>query len=394
MGRHATRFSLLIFLLLILQPHCSAAGTSEPSTGDVRALIIDTAGLADEIDTQISILYGLASQIAPCPCEEDGTDACSDAKSVAISALSSLNSQNTAAKNEIQAAATDFGNGAPLYDVLQRVGNALAIINSGINTAIVESDRIPDSCPDDSGSDICPYAKSAVGSSLSTVIRSYQSLKDRYDKLAGTVREPTPQEREDTAKNDRLASVYPKLGQAQRMRETIKNMAQSGASQSEIDAATMTLRGLERQASDVYDSILLNSRYKNDFWTNWDYATLKKNQGDAEGARKLYATAFSSANVDESTRKAFMDKLKRDGQAALKLSQQPKSDDKVVKSMRESLHEEYDRVKLMGYSVYMDFHSSFVFTLAKAGKIIDDMKQFRDAFSGKSLEQSAEQAGN
>jgi len=396
MGKPATQLVLTIISLFFLQAVCSAT-QNELTAGDVRILMINTASLIDDIDTEIATMQSMVSQIVPCPCENE--DPCSDAAALADAELSLLQAKNNAAKTVLQTAANDYNSDVPLSDVLKKTGVALEIINGGIKVAISQSDQIPSSCPDDNGYDICPTAKNAVIHSLATVSREYQSVKADYDTLAAIpVVQLTPEQIADKKKNDRLMGVYSKLGEAERMRETMKNLEQSGASAETLSASRMKLAGMEKELSDTYESVLMDQRYKKDFWTNWDYATLKKNQGDIETARQLYATAFSSTNVDEKDRKEFLDKLQKDSQGELKLTQPPKADDKVVKSISQSMHEQYDKIsnkaQWAGYSAYMSFHSSVVFTLAKAAPIVNDMKKFRDLITGKELENSAGQAGN
>jgi len=383
----------LAFIALVLLQAVSFAAQSELTPGQVRKLISDSASLIDAVDVQIAYLSGMASQLGSCPCGDE--DPCAEAAAAAESALSSLRAKSESAKGKILKAADDYSNeDVPLSVAVSDVGDALRIIHTGIGSAESDSGDIPSSCPDESGTDVCPAAKEAVSDSLSSVISKYRYVKDEYDVLAAEKEpQPTPEQVADKQKNDRLMSVYPKLGEAQRMRETIKNMAQSGAPESELSAARMSLAGLEQQAKDVYDSILLDQRYKKDFWTNWDYATLKKNQGNAEAARLLYATALSSTNVDPQAKREFLDKVKRDSQQELGLKAPPGVGDKVVKSIGESMQEKYDKVKLMGYSVYMDFKSAFVFSLAKAGKVLNDMQEFEDAITGKKLEKAISETG-
>ena len=395
MGRFTINLALITVLLLIFQPFSSAAAQQELSEGDVRILIINTAELVDEVNAQISSLQSVASQIQPCPCPEEGTDVCSDAAAAASSVLSMLQSRSDSAKAKIQAAANDYNNeDVPLSVAVKDVGDALAIISNGITTADSAADSIPSSCPDENNMDICPFAKNAVSSALSDIISKYGPVKSEYDRLAGMTPQLTPEQQRDKEKNDRLLSVYANLGKAQRMRDTINNMEQSGASEADLLSARMQLSGLEQENIGVYESILSDSRYKFDFWTNWDYATLKKNRGDTDSAMVYYAIALSSTNVDEKTKVQFLDNVRTHGQSELNLQKAPPANDKVVKSISQSMQESYDNAKLYGYSKYMDYKIAFFAKLAKVGKAIKDVQQFEEAITGKSLEASAAQAAS
>lgn len=382
---------LAVALLVLFQPLCSAA-QQELTKSDVRMLLINSADLADVVYEELSSLQVMAAQIEPCPCPEEGTDLCSDAAAQAQAMLALLNAKNGAAKTVILSAADDYNSPlVSLPDVVKKVGVALEIINSGIANADSAADQIPESCPDDYGYDICPLARSAVTRALATVVGKYQPVKAEYGRLAGLpAPQLTPEQLEDKKKNDELLSVYPGLDEAKRMHQTIANMEQSGASASELSAAHVQLYGLEQRLQDAYDKILQNPRYKKDFWTNWDYATLKKNQGDFGAAMQLYATALSDVNVDPKAKQEFMDKQRQANRERLGLSRQPAPGDKVINSISAGMREKFNELK---WSAYSTFQTAYYSALATAGSVLNDIQTFKDATRGKSLEKAAQQAG-
>jgi hypothetical protein len=328
----------------------------------------------------------MAGQISPCP-DSTGADPCSNAQSTAYSVLSTFGAKTANAKAQLDTADKDLQNGAAPSVVLKEVGNTLSTINDGIKYAITEADTIPDSCPDESGNDICPSAKGAATQALASISRNYDSVKTEYDQLAGTVTQLTPEQQQDQQKNNELLSVHPKLAEAKDLRDKIKYMEDypkwSGSSKADIDSSKAKLKDMEDNLTNTYESILSNSRYKNDFWTNWDYATLKKNQGDADKARQLFATALSSTDVDEKSKSDFMNKLRKDSQTSLGLSAPPSSDSSVIKSIGKDLSYMYDKSVWAKSILIHDFHCAYIATLAKTGKLIDDIKTFRDTITGK-----------
>jgi hypothetical protein len=392
MGKAGALFALLVFFLVFAEP-AHPASTASLTDANVRSLIIDSAALADVIDGQISYLSGVAAQIQPCPCPEEGTDACSDAAAQANAALSLLHAKNDAAKSVIKSAASDYNSPlVSLSDVVNKIGTALAVINSGINDAIIQSDSIPESCPDDNNNDICPSAKAAATHSLATVAGDYQAVKAEYDGLAGLKPQLTPEQIAENNKNDRLLGVYSAVAQGQRTRETIADLENSGASEQEIAAAKMTLAGQEQKAEDVYKSVLLDKSYEHDFWTNWDYATLKKNQGDNEMAMRLYINALSDPHVSEATKQAFISKVMQDSQQELNLKAPPSTASKVMGAISEGVQSVYESVQQYGSSKFNDAKIAFMAKMAKAGKVYNDVQKFEEDITGKGLSNAAQEA--
>jgi hypothetical protein len=378
MNKLTITFTFLIFLLVIFQPICSAA-----SAADVRILISDANEMIANIDSQISSLQGYAGGISPCPSSDGTSDPCSSARATALSVLSNLAAKMDTAKTQLGTASSDLDNGAPLPNVMNEIGTSLSTVNSGINYAITEAGTIPASCPDENGNDICPGATDAARSSLASISRSYQTVKAEYDKLAGTATQLTPQQQEDQQKNTKLLSASTQLRQAEQLRQTIKNLEQSGASEDTLKSSRAELKDMEDNLTKTYEDILNNSRYYNDFWTNWDYATLKKDQGDRYYAIHFYALALSSTNVDEKSKTDFMNKLRKDSQSELGLSAPPSSDSSVMQSIGKDLHYMYDKSVWTKSVVFHDFHCAVVSAMAKTGQLVSDFQKFRDTFSGK-----------
>ena len=389
MGNRPPRLAILLFVLALSQSlaHAQASG---PSRDEVGGFLDRMDSFMQQISSDLNTMQGMTGYVT-CGAGQEAT--CRQALARADVVLSVLRGQRDAAKAKLASARSGFDSQAPMSEVLKNAGDSLVLINSGLESAAQSAQQIPSTCTDADGNDICYLVRQPIDDSLFILGQTYRYRKAEYDALAAQLPSLSPDQLAAQDKNDRLAGVYPNLGRAQDMRATIADLEQSGASEQTLSASRVELAGLEKKTSDVYDSILLDPRFKHDFWTNWDYATLKKNQGDFAAAQALYAAALSDARVSEQDKKDFMAKLQKESQSSLGLAAPPPADDKVVKSMRESLREQYDKLKLMGFSTYMDFHASFVFTLAKAGNALNEMKQFRDAFTGQSIENAAGEAG-
>jgi len=208
---------------------------------------------------------------------------------------------------------------------------------------------------------------------------------------AGQNQQTTGMSLEDEVRNNILKNLYPSLQKAKQMRDQLKQMKAEGTSES--DPATYNeLKGsfndLTMELSKAYACLLQDPRNENNFWVNWDYATLWALKGDRDSALTAFAHAISELPPEQ--QKSMMQELKMSNLAQLDWKEDY-SNGQFKQTTKGWIQKKIDESWVV-YNIKSYYQKAIAVWESNNQKAEELKGKWRNTFSGDTLGQSAEQA--